>query len=114
MQPLLLKKMKKIITTSLFFCSLLVSCGPSTQEAAKADIGSENNETFLQPQAEVQRQKEKDEQNLYKQELIDLRAQLVLETEKLKKISNNQEITEQIKLIDSIKAETDKVSEMVK
>lgn len=106
--------MKTIIASCLVFCTIFFACGASTQEAAKADIGSSNNETFLQPQAEVQRQKEEDQQNLYKQELIDLRAQLVLETDKLKTISNNQQRTEQMKLIDSIKAETDKVSLLVK
>lgn len=106
--------MKKTLAISLLFCATLFGCGSSKAESAKADLGSSDNETFLQPQAEMQRQKEEDQQNLNKQELIDLRAQLVLETEKLKTISNNQQITEQIKLINGIKAEIEKVSVIIK
>lgn len=72
--------MKKTLVTSLLFFVILFTCRASIQEAAKVDIRSENNETFLQPHSEVQRQKEEGQQNLYNQELVDLRAKLVLET----------------------------------
>ena len=106
--------MKKVATTSFALCAFLFACAPSNErKEIKAENEYTNNEVLLQPQAEINRQNEENQKNLYKQQLIDLQAQLILEVAKLKTLTNNEQITEQIKLIDNIKSETEKVKKLV-
>lgn len=105
--------MKKILLTSIIFCAIFFACNPSAQHTENNNKQYSDNEILLQPQAETQRQKEEDQQFLYKQQLIDLQAQLLMEETKLKGITNNQQEIEQLKIIEELKAEIEKVKQLV-